>query len=350
MEGSSARAMRAAGPNPSGYLAGVVDHMLDDGTQWDLGTFGAIAEFMRDVGEPVHVERGDAAVSIATGRGALRLEERAEARLIAYETVSRHAGSWRHGVAVCLPQDACAMHRRSVVTELGPDAGAIRPQDRADLLFDVGLDILQTDVCVRTGNAELIAALRASEGRSFFDAGSPALAAVLRAGPHRVFMARLGRVEVFQPIPPPTGKSPDGPHTHILPKLLRSRRTHAATTPIPDGLVPCAHFYPSHPLMDIQGLPRPFDRHRFDAFAAIYRRFASTHHVVLQDEVAAAVRNGMDPIHFAAPSDKFARACLRVALRKLKAVGQRSDVLDSWLARYDRVSAEDGEGELIHTC
>ena len=52
---------------------------------------------------------------------------------------------------------------------------------------------------------------------------------ILAANPHRVFISRLGRIEVYQPIPPPSGKSPEGPHTHVLPRLLQSRRTHPAT-------------------------------------------------------------------------------------------------------------------------
>ena len=80
-----------------------------------------------------------------------------------------------------------------------------------------------------------------------------AMGIILATNPHRVFLSRLGRVEVFQPIPPPDGKSPDGPHTHVLPGLLRHRRTHPATEPIPDGLVPCAHVYPPHPAKDGMG-------------------------------------------------------------------------------------------------
>ncbi len=47
----------------------------------------------------------------------------------------------------------------------------------------------------------------------------PAMAMILAANPHRVFLSRLGRIEVYQPIPPPSGKSPQGPHTHVLPQL-----------------------------------------------------------------------------------------------------------------------------------
>ena len=44
------------------------------------------------------------------------------------------------------------------------------------------------------------------------------MAVILAASPHRVFVSRVGRIEVFQAIPSANGKSPEGPHTHVLPK------------------------------------------------------------------------------------------------------------------------------------
>ena len=70
---------------------------------------------------------------------------------------------------------------------------------------------------------------------------------MLRLSPHRVLVGPCGRIEVYQTIPPVDGRSPDGPHTHVLPKLLRAGRTHAANLPIPDGLVPCLTIHPSRP-------------------------------------------------------------------------------------------------------
>ena len=42
--------------------------------------------------------------------------------------------------------------------------------------------------------------------------------------------------EVHQPIPPQGGHSPEGPHTHLLPKLLAERRVHPPGSPLPVGL------------------------------------------------------------------------------------------------------------------
>ena len=97
----------------------------------------------------------------------------------------------------------------------------------------------------------------ATSAVQLFEPGNPAMSLILRHSPHRVFVTRAGRVEVYQPIPAHGGVSPEGPHTHVLPKLLAHGRTHAATEPIPAGWVSCAHSYPAHPLRDGYGRAHP---------------------------------------------------------------------------------------------
>ena len=118
------------------------------------------------------------------------------------------------------------------------------------------------------------------------------MSVILATSPHRVFISRLGRIEVCQPIPPHDGRSPQGPHTHVLVDLLKHRRTHAATEPIPDGFVPCAHVYPPHPAKDALGEPRPFDAARHDAFQEMLRTFGDPDQIALKQRVMAAVAAG----------------------------------------------------------
>lgn len=322
--------------------------MGDPDAQWSAGTFGAIAEFLRDHGEEARVILEARALSAATSRGAVAIAAHRDLRLVAYETISRSAGIWRHAIALCLPEGVCAMNRRRVVTELGPDGAAVREADRSGILFDLGLGLSQTDACVRTSDAALIGALRASAGKDLFAADNPVLMDILRASPHRVFVTPVARVEVFQPIPPPHGKSPLGPHTHILPKLLRANRTHAATSPIPVGLVPCAHVYPAHAVLDAEGLPRPYDEARQIAFDALLAKYGVPELVAVQHQVMQRVAAGAAPDSLRLPADKFARTSVRVTLRKLKASGLTSPALAAWIAHFDRSSDEDGEDETQH--
>ncbi|WP_207908044.1 hypothetical protein [Bosea sp. BK604] len=205
------------------------------------------------------------------------------------------------------------MSQRTVLSELGPDREALRIQDRDGILFDMGLGTLQVDICIRASDPGLIGTLRAAEGRSLFEAGNPAIGAILAAGPHRVFIARAGRCEVFQPIPPADGKSPEGPHTHLLPKLLAGGRTHAATEPMPDDLVPFAHVVPAHPLKDAMGRRRAWDDGAHRRFQDLLARYGDAGLADLKSRFAAWVQDGREPDAFPIPADKFARHALKVA-------------------------------------
>src|SRR5439155_10090526 len=57
----------------------------------------------------------------------------------------------------------------------------------------------------------------------------------------------------FYPAGSDDRRRPEAPTTHVLSRPLRSGRTHRATEPVPEGLVPCAHLYPAHPVADAGG-------------------------------------------------------------------------------------------------
>ena len=125
-------------------------------TQWSLGTFGAIAEFSRDRDEPVRLGQSDHAVSAITSRGGIAIKSHPASLPFASESITRTG--WNQRVALCLPEDDCAMNRRAALTEIGPDHDAPREEDRESILFDLGLGALQADFCVRIGDRGLASA------------------------------------------------------------------------------------------------------------------------------------------------------------------------------------------------
>jgi hypothetical protein len=337
--------MMATTDNLMDFLAG---QLADIEAGWSVGTFGAIAEFTRDAGEPAELHQTCDRISVVTNKGGLRIVSRRELRLIASESLTSE--SWSHRVALCLPQDFCAMSQRTTLTEIGPDGGALRTQDRNGVLFDLGLGTLQIDACIRVGEPDVVAALRSRTGKSVFAPENDVTRIILAANPHRVFVSRIGRAEVFQPIPPPGGRSPDGPHTHVLPKLLAHGRTHAATEPLPEGWIPCAHLYPAHPLRDQLGRMRAFRREHHAAFQALLERYGVPELVTLKRQVLEAAAVGRGPDTMSLRSDRFARATVRVALRQLSALEPLSPALIGWLSAHDRLDPADVENpiEALH--
>jgi hypothetical protein len=331
------------GATPVEHLGALfAEHIGDWRTSWSVGTFGAIAEFHRDADEPVELARGEREVAAFTARGAVRLNVVSGLRAFAYETVSSQPGQWNHAVALCLPRHQAAMSRRDVLTELGGDANAVRPHDRDALLFDMGLGCQQVDVCVRSADAGVQAALRAGAGRSLLDPSNPLMSEMPRLSPHRVFACRFARIEVYQPVPPPDGTSPMGPHTHVLPKLMREERTHAATVPIPEGWVPCAHLYPAHPMRDALGHPRPFDADAHQRFQRLLMQLGEPRLWQLKRRVEASLEQGVDPPLDSQSLSRHERATVRVALRQW-AAGRVSVSLPAWAAAFDGSDAGSDE-------
>lgn len=305
----------------------VTRHIGDPETSWAIGTFGAIAEFHRDADETVALSAHGA----ITTRGGIHLRLDHAVRAVAWECPS--AGDlWRHGVALCLPAEASAMNARTVVTELGPDTEALREDERHAILFDLGIGAPHCDVCVRTADPEILSVLRGAAGRPLYQTGL--FDALREMSPARVFLSRLGRIEVCAPIPAAHGSTPDGPHTHVLLDLLRLRRTHSANVPLPDHLLPCAEMFPASAVQDAHGRRQRFDIAKHEAFQALLGEHGDPLCRKAKRETVAAVRGGRPPFDDSSYT-RAQRLARRVALRQLAQTDGQSQTLSAWREAFD---------------
>lgn len=308
----------------------------DQNTGWNMGSFGAIAEFHHVTGDTTPAEVSG--LEQATSRGGVRIDRLKGVTPVAYETLSPKPHRWTQAVSLCLPAAEAAMHQRTVLTELGPDANALRNTDRDAILFDMGLGQYQVDFCIRTADAELLNVLRDTVGQLLFEPGNPAMGAILAAHPHRVALTRLGRVEVYQMIggPDTGGKSPEGPHTHVLPKLLRAERTHSANTPIPEGLVPCCGVHPQNPVIGRLGEDKPFAKEAFDAFQDLLKTWGPEDYLMGKDAAWAGLDQGTSAIEVSEPTSRIGRAGWRNGIRQWRVLHGNSALLSDWATAFDR--------------
>lgn len=294
-------------------------HLADWRTGWSMGTFGAVAEFHQDRGEVTVVDE-PLSLMRATKRGGIHIDRRrlASIRPVAYETISPKRHRWSQAVSLCLPEAMARRSARSVLTELGPDDDAIRGIDRTGILFDMGLSLPQCDFCIRTSDTKLLAALRAGLGRSLFEHDNSVMMAILAGHPHRVALTNIGRVEVYQKIggPDTGGVSPPGPHTHLLPKLLMSGRTHSANTPIPESLLPLGSMHTGNPVIGPMGEDLPFDDDLHRDFQALLDSYGNPEIVAVKKRVLEGLASGERPEALDLPASRFARAAVRLALRQ----------------------------------
>ncbi len=305
-------------------------HLIDPQTSWAIGTFGAIAEFHRDADETVALSAHGA----TTARGGIRLQWEPAVWPIAWERPSAGDG-WMHGIALCLPATAGTMSGRTTVTELGPDSGALKDEDSHAILFDLGIGAPHCDVCVRTSDTTILRSLRAAIGQPVL--ATDLLCLIPAMSPTRVFLSRLGRVEVRTPIPKPDGRTPDGPHTHVLPDLLRHRRTHSANVPLPAGVVPGAEIFPPNAIHDEHGERTGFDASRHETFQSLFAVYGDPACSKAKADTFTSVRAAMPPRDDPSYS-RAQRLARRVALRQLAQADGSSPALTGWREMFDRES------------
>ena len=199
-------------------LTGSSRDALSRAHHWSVGTYGAIGEFDYDADEP-GLEMDLDALSVRTASGSLEVHgiDGAQPFALADET-----GGVRE-IAFCSPRTAS---QRDRIAALG------------ERTFDIGIGAPHIDMLVRipVGDDDTERLLASAVGRPLMAPDNPAGGAIARTSPTRILLSPIARLEVHQPIPPPGGHSPEGPHTQLLPKLLAERRVHPPDSPLPEGL------------------------------------------------------------------------------------------------------------------
>lgn len=209
---------------------------------WVLGIFGAVAEFCTGGNEACEVTTEGPRITAETARGAARFAVTDEVRALAMTTAVGDVA--KDVVVLAVPRGRVRGPVNHGLTSLGEDRDAIRPHGRAERLYDLGLGMRASGFCIRTSTPELIRDLEGRVGRGWADVLAGLGGRIVEASPTRVVLSPIGRVEVFTPIPLPHERSPDGPHTHLLPTHLAAGRETPPGLEIPEAFVPCALFYP----------------------------------------------------------------------------------------------------------
>jgi len=321
----------------SAFIFDQLCQLLDDtGTGWSLGTFGAIAEFNRHEQEDASLARQANTAEVVTSLGAIRILDNTYARLLPYESLSKLKNAWSQGIVICLPASDATMAGNTVITDLGTDEDAITPAG-GSRFFDLGLAVPHVDFCVRTNDPTLIHVLQKHTGTALLTAGDSVSSAIRAAGAVRVFRSRLGRIEVYQDIPPdsPASHTPTGPHTHLIMDLLARGRTHAANIPVANGWLPCLAAYPPNPIRAGNGDLKSFDHETFRRFQSLITTFSSPEVATIKRQVFDAIDGGKLPDSLRPPTTRMERTALRVALRQCHHLHGSSDILDRWKAVYE---------------
>lgn len=207
-----------------------------------IGVVGAVAEFRGARGEPIDVSWSGDVVEARTPGARLRLRINDDVRALTFDAADAPRAESR--VVLAVKRERRGPQLAHALTDLGPDTDAFDLADSEDRLFDLGLGRKEARFCVRVGAGALQDALVAAQGEAW-KAWLPRLGPLLVAkSPARVVETALGRVEITATIPPPGGRSPDGPHTHLLPDHLATDRATPVGMDLPRAYWPGALLYP----------------------------------------------------------------------------------------------------------
>ena len=226
--------MRHLGLDPD-TIAELIQPTLEDATGgWSMGVQGALAEFAVVGDERPEVRRsgpGGRTVEAITAGGAIRLT-------ITDDTVAYGAGA-DGPITLAVPRSTLPAPSLRVTAE-PTDRRALRPEDEEAVLVDLAVGHSAAAFCVRTADPEVVAALRDVEGRTWREALDRVGHLLVAASPHRVVTGPLGRIEVYNAIPQEWHVSPEGCHTHLLPRLLVTGRERAEGDELPSQLAAAA--------------------------------------------------------------------------------------------------------------
>ncbi|MEM9047161.1 MAG: DUF1289 domain-containing protein [Pseudomonadota bacterium] len=209
---------------------------------WVVGVVGAVAEFAAQPGAAVALRIDGPVAAAVTKGGALRFEIDEDVRALTFDTPN--TPTQREPIVLAVKRARGRPALAAMLTDLGPDPAPIRAGADGARVFDLGLGRKEARFCVRCAPGAAQDALAAACGLSL-GAALPRIAPpLLRESPVRIVQTALGRIEVSTAIPPPGGRSPAGPHTHLLPDHLATGRALPAGMDLPRAYLPGAIFYP----------------------------------------------------------------------------------------------------------
>jgi predicted Fe-S protein YdhL (DUF1289 family) len=221
----------------------VMKTLAPAGGTWVSGVNGAIAEFCVGADDHVEFDSRQDRITARTRGGAIRLALSDHVAALAIGT-SDDSDDRGRVILLAVPRGRASPFPGDGLARLGADADAIDPGGRDAILYDFGLGRCAGAFCVRTSSSKLTEGLDDCLGVPWSQVLHLRGADILAESPARVVRNPIGRIEVYNRIPPPDGDSPTGPHTHFLPGHILKGGDVPAALEIPEAYVPCAVYYP----------------------------------------------------------------------------------------------------------
>lgn len=207
---------------------------------WVMGVVGAVAEFTAAPGQQVSVREDGEDIVGHTFGGALRMRINDDVRALTFDPQNADRPP---RIVLAVKRERGKLGISDQVKALGQDSSALINEE-ANALYDLGLGRKEARFCVRVSKGPAQQSLEAAVGLSFVESLPKIGSSLIAESPTRVVETALGRLEVQGAIPPPDARSPEGPHTHLLPDHLATGRALPVGMDLPPSYLPGAIYYP----------------------------------------------------------------------------------------------------------
>ncbi len=289
-----------------------------------IGGYGAIAEYE---GWPIEVESTDSTINFFSNneKGAFVATILPNNELFAQESLSSNNRLWHQELVVTEKIGGSTYRSGNKLEEVGLDNQSLAAEGKKHLLFNLGTGLGNSIFCVRTDDRELISVLRNYLGKQITTKNHPAIESVVKASPTRVVISKVGRIEVYQKIS--RVRTPKGPHTHLLPELLKEKKTHSQKLVLPPNTMPVLSFHPRR----ISRLS-PLGAKSCQQFDRILKSFGNRDYFNAKIQIIRALRSRESPLKLLSKSSSIENTALRVALIQSRHYFPSGKLATKWLA------------------
>lgn len=282
-------------------------------SSWAIVRDGVVAEFSIVQGDKLTKIVQNDILHVDTQRATLSINFDDSLEAITSESGVHGCSPWTQNIYLCVKKEEAKMSARTKLTHLGK----FHSNGIEGNLWDLGVGNETLDACIITKNESVNDMLKQNEGRYIID-NSDFLQELVRYSPPRLFKTRFASILVKQKIPT-AEEEIDGPHTHLLPPIIKSKKHFEV--PIPNNMVPIIQVDPFGSVIDGNGEFYKWNGFENDEFQNFMKIYGNPEYVTLKNEMMKKVidclKKNNDTILESYYADKSKRDLIRVILAQI---------------------------------
>lgn len=264
----------------------LLEYSTDSNSSWAIVRNGTVAEFSIVSGDRPRKTFDNNVLQVETQRATLCVNFDDSIQSFVAESGAHGCSPWTQNIYLCIPKKDAKMSNRKKLTHLIQyDDG----QDKGEL-WDLGIGNETLDACIVAKDSETNNLLRQKEGRHILDEPN-FLRDLVKHSPVRLFKSKFAFIKVRQKIPQNEEDELEGPHTHLLPPIIKSNKHFQI--PIPDDLIPIIQTDPFGSVIDGNGGFHRWMGFDEDKFQNFLRKYGDSNYLSLKQDMKERILSNL---------------------------------------------------------